>query len=45
MRADAHVIRQLHCQLRYGPFHGKYSASAASLHQCYAPMTDKLAAA
>jgi len=42
---DSNATRQLHHQLRYGPFRGKDSASASSLRQCYAPMTDQLAAA
>jgi len=42
---DTNTTRQLHYQLRYGTFHGKDSASAASLRHCYAPMTDKLTAA
>jgi len=44
-RDDAHATGQLHYQLRYGPFRGKDSASAASLRQCYARMTDEIAAA
>jgi len=38
MREDARATHQL----RYGPFRGEDSASAASLYQCYA---GKLAAA
>jgi len=45
MREDAHATCQLHYQLRYGSFRCKDSASAASLYQCSAPMTDELAAA
>jgi len=45
MREDAYATHQLHYQLRYGPFRGKDSASAASLCQCNAPMNDELAAA
>jgi len=45
MREDARATHRLHDQLRYGPFRGKDSASVASFHHCYAPMTDDLAAA
>jgi len=45
MREHAYATHQLHYQLRFGPFRGKDSASAASLRQCYEPMTDELAAA
>jgi len=45
MREDARAAHQFHYQSRYGPFRGKDSACAASLHRCYAPMTDELAAA
>jgi len=45
MRDDVHATRQMHYQLRYGPFRGKNSASAATLRQCYAPMTYELTAA
>jgi len=44
MYEDAHATRQLHYQLCNGPFHGKDSASVASLHHCYTPMIDDLAA-
>jgi len=43
MHEDAHATHQLHYQLRYNPFQGKDSSNAASLHHCYAPMTDELA--
>jgi len=45
MREYARATYQLHYQLRHGPLRGNDSASAASLHQRYAPMTDKRAAA
>jgi len=41
---DAHILRQLHSQRRYGQRHAKCSASAASLCQRYGHMTDNLAA-
>jgi len=45
MREYAYTTRQLHYQLHYDPFCGKDSASVASIHQRYEPMTDKFAAA
>jgi len=45
MRDDVHATHQLHYQLCYGPFRGKHSTSAALLCQCYALVTDELAAA
>jgi len=45
MHQDTHATRQLHYHLQYGPLCGKASASAASLHHHYAPVTDDLAAA
>jgi len=45
MREDAYTTHQLHYQLQYSPFHGKDSASTASLHLFYAPMIAELAAA
>jgi len=42
MREDARATRQLHYILCYGPFPDKDSASA-SLLQCYASTTNKLA--
>jgi len=39
MRKNAHATRQLHYQLRYGPFRGKDSANVASLPQSFAHVT------
>jgi len=45
MHEGAYATHQMHCQLRYGPFDGKDSVSAALVHQCYEPVTDELAVA
>jgi len=45
MLEDAHAPRQLRYQLQHGPFRAKDLVSTALLHQCYAPMTNKFAAA
>jgi len=42
MREDA--TRQLHCQWRCGPCHAKRAEDAASVRQCCAAVTDRLAA-
>jgi len=44
MYEDGHATHQLHCQWWSGQYHARHVANTASVHQCCAPMTDKLAA-
>jgi len=42
MHEDTHAT-QLYCGLWSGQCHARHAANAASVHQCCAPMTDRLA--